>query len=305
LVLDFLAHRYRSSEARAAAGKPGRIVESLAGKQPPAAQDLMVIGLANVGGLLDIVLSKKKRRSLNGKIEQAMAMQGAAEPVLRTIDLLRGSGRDGPTTRDSLSKEERPRERTRPNNWEWRAFWGEESPELAPVGPIADQPVADYKMTRVTDRYLLIPERRDNIKVRKGGLEVKQQIETYRQFQAFRPKQVFKFPIRADGMTEIFPRMYGLDDTIGDLDAVQTVLERFDYRPHWLQVTKTRYRLRLEEDSQVEFCTFETNGKHYRSICIEGPDHAHVLALVHTLNPRSARVMGYIEFLNRIGAGHD
>ncbi len=304
LVPDFSAHRYRGVESAADDQKHDRLLDSLVSGEKLGTSDLTTIGLANACGLFEIVLGKKKRRSLRAKIEQAAPVDSKIEPVLRSVELLcRSQATDSPSMADA--KTSRSRDAPRTNNWEWRAFWTEDTPVFAPASTLARRPTEDYKRTRVTDRYLLVPERRDNIKVRKNGLEVKQQIETYRQFQAFRPKQVFKFPIRADGMTEIFPRMYGLEEEIGDLDALEAVLKRFDYRPRWLETTKTRYRLRVDDDSQIEFCTFEAAGRHFRSACIEGPDHARVLALVHSVNPRSARVMGYIDFLHRVSAGSD
>jgi hypothetical protein len=66
---------------------------------------------------------------------------------------------------------------------------------------------AQCRRTRLIDRYLVIDRRQDNIKVRNGRLEVKQLVEQYGRFEAYRRKQRYPFPLAARAVLEIFPRL--------------------------------------------------------------------------------------------------
>ena len=89
--------------------------------------------------------------------------------------------------------------------WEWRAFWSSPAPGLS-MHEVLVKP-AQCRRTRLIDRYLVIHRRQDNIKVRNGRLEVKQLVEQYGRFEAYRRKQRYPFPLAARAVLEIFPRL--------------------------------------------------------------------------------------------------
>ena len=157
-----------------------------------------------------------------------------------------------------------------------------------------------FKTTNVSDRYLLIPGRRDNIKMRKHGLEVKQLIESHRHYEAFRPKEVFKFPIEVGDLTRVFPRLYGGLDKVVNENELEAVLQTHGYAPSLVKVKKLRNRMCLADDVQLELCRFTLKRRTYWSACVEGPDLSCVRTCVHTINPQAGRVMGYMEFLDQV-----
>jgi hypothetical protein len=92
---------------------------------------------------------------------------------------------------------------TKPAMWDWRASWS--SRATAPPHDILENG-ARWKHSRLVDHYLMIDGRQDNIKFRSGSLQVKQFIEQYEGFRAYRRKQYFRFPLAARRLLIIFPR---------------------------------------------------------------------------------------------------
>jgi hypothetical protein len=97
-------------------------------------------------------------------------------------------------------------------NWEWRAFWSD-----AAAAPSLDEVLGHPgrgKLNRFVDRYLVVETCQDNIKVRKGNLQAKQLIKQYDQFEAYRPKQKFTFPLSKRELSGIFPSLSGPDGAL-------------------------------------------------------------------------------------------
>ena len=187
--------------------------------------------------------------------------------------------------------------------WEWRAFWNDDNPIFAPRGAARDLAPDAFEALPVRDRYLLIAGRHDNIKLRKGGLETKRLIESHGGFQAFRRKKTHDFPLRAGKVGELFPRLAWRDEPVPDARELETVLDQAGYAARWIDVDKTRHRMKLGDKERIEFSVVTLDGRQFRSLCVEGPSYQRVLRRVHELAPVGGAVMGYAAFLRQKALG--
>ena len=257
--------------------------------------DVLAVCLAEACGLFEVILSDKRRRRIEERIHQLVATNSVAEAVIEAVEAACRASRH-----DAAAAAKQAKNGDKTNNWEWRAFWSDRQPVITPADTAGLDGSAEYKATNVSDRYLLIPERRDNIKLRKNGLEVKELIESYRHYEAFRPKEVLKFPIEAGDLLRIFPRLHGALETVSDEAELEATLAAHGYVPSRIDVEKVRNRIRLVNDVRLEFCEFTVAGGTYWSACVEGPDFGRVRNCVHSINPQAGRVMGYMDFLHRV-----
>lgn len=297
LVSGFEAHFF----PRAKTGGERSLVARMARSEALDPHDVLAVCLAEACGLFEAILSDKRRRRLDERIRQLVATNMVGETVIEAVNAACRAGRRD-AKRNAVAAAKQPKDGDKANNWEWRAFWSDRRPVITPGDAVGLDGSVEYKATNVSDRYLLIPERRDNIKLRKNGLEVKELIESYRHYQAFRPKEVYKFPIEARDLARIFPRLYGASGQVSDETELEAELAAHGYIPSRVAVEKVRNRVRLVDDVQLEFCEFSVGGGTYWSACVEGPNFGRVRGCVHTINPQAARVMGYMDFLHRVAS---
>lgn len=187
--------------------------------------------------------------------------------------------------------------------WEWRAFWSDDNPVFAPRGAARDLAPDAFESSPVRDRYLLIAGRHDNIKLRDGGLEIKRLIESHAGFEAFRRKKTHDFPLRAGKVGELFPRLAWRDKPVADARELESALDRAGYAVRWIDIEKTRYRMKLGPKERIEFSVVTVDGRRFRSLCVEGPSYQRVLCRVHELAPVGGAVMGYAKFLREKNPG--
>ena len=263
-------------------------------------RDVLAGSVADACGLLDVVLRKKHRKQLTNRIHQLIGTDYVGEEVIEMVEATSQVGYRPARGLAPTAANKRVQKNEKTNNWEWRAFWSDQAPVVTPSYGVALDPSVEFKTTNVSDRYLLIPGQRDNIKMRKHGLEVKQLIESHRHYEAFRPKEVFKFPIEVGDLTRVFPRLYGGLDKVVNENELEAVLQTYGYAPSHVKVKKLRNRMRLADDVQLELCRFTLKRRTYWSACVEGPDLSCVRTCVHTINPQAGRVMGYMEFLDQV-----
>ena len=262
--------------------------------------DVLAVCLANACGLFDVILSKKRKKRLAKRIRQLVDTNVVGKTMIEAVETASRASRQDVERSIPATTSKQSRQSKKANKWEWRAFWSARRPVVTPGDAAGLDGSVEFKATNVSDRYLLIPERRDNIKMRKNGLEVKQLIESHRHYEAFRPKKVLKFPIEADDLARIFPRLYGASVKVSDKAELEAALHTHGYVPTHVDVEKVRNRVRLVDDVLLEFCEFRVgNGTHW-SVCVEGPDFGHVRAWVHTINPQAGQVMGYMDYLHRM-----
>jgi hypothetical protein len=183
--------------------------------------------------------------------------------------------------------------------WEWRAFWSGDDPVFAPRGAAREFAPGAFESSPVRDRYLLIAGRQDNLKLREGGLEIKWLIESHAGFEAFRRKKTHDFPVRAGKVGELFPRLAWRDNPVASARELENALDRAGYAVRWIDVDKTRYRMKLGPKERIEFSVVTVDGRQFRSLCVEGPSYQRVLCRVLELAPVGGAVMGYAEFLRQ------
>jgi hypothetical protein len=295
LVSGFEAHFFPHVKTAGERSLIGRMARS----EPLAPLDVVAVCLADACDLFEAIVSEKRLRRLAERIRQLADINTVGEPVTEAVHAASRAGRkDAKRTAAAIARQDGESESTA--NWEWRAFWSDRRPVITPGDALGLDGSVEFKATNVSDRYLLIPERRDNIKLRKNGLEVKEIIESYRHYDAFRPKQVLKFPIAARDMARIFPRLFGATENVANEDELEATLSAHGYVPSRVDVEKVRNRVRLVDDVRLEFCEFTVGKGTYWSACVEGPDIGRVRACVHTINPQAGRVMGYMDFLHRV-----
>lgn len=187
--------------------------------------------------------------------------------------------------------------------WEWRAFWSGDDPVFAPRGAARGFAPDAFKAMPVRDRYLLIAGRHDNIKLRDGRLETKRLIESHAGFEAFSRKKIHDFPLRAGKVGELFPRLAWRDNPVAGARELESALDQAGYSVRWIDVDKTRHRMKLGNKELIEFSVVTVDGRQFRSLCVEGPSYQRVLRRVHELAPVGGAVMGYAEFLRRKALG--
>ena len=263
-------------------------------------RDVLAGNVADACGLFDVVLRKKHRKQLTNRIHQLIGTDYVGEEVIEMVEATSQVGYHPARGLAPTAANKRVQKNEKTNTWEWRAFWSDQAPVVTPSYGVALDSSVEFKTTNVSDRYLLIPGQRDNIKMRKHGLEVKQLIESHRHYEAFRPKEVFKFPIEVGDLTRVFPRLYGGLDKVVNENEFEAVLQTYGYAPSHVKVKKLRNRMRLADDVQLELCRFTLKRRTYWSACVEGPDLSCVRTCVHTINPQAGRVMGYMEFLDQV-----
>ncbi len=270
-----------------AAARIKRLLDHLEGKKPIKPREALLIGLAHACRLFERVLGGKELRRLAERIDHAARLPLAGSEIVAAVT---ASYVDAEAASSAAPAGGR-------RLWEWRAFWSEQVPTLAATGALASPPGRKLSTTRVTDRYLLIPERRDSVKVRADGLEVKQCIETYGQLQAFMRKQKFKFPFVAADIAALFPRLSGLDEPIEDINGLEALLNRLDYAPRLLKARKRRFRINFDASLRYEFAEVTVRDQVHWTVCVEGPDHGRILAERPRALPERGKVMGYVDFL--------
>ena len=189
------------------------------------------------------------------------------------------------------------------STWEWRGFWldNQQGPSMLQASQLYQNPKHVFDYSELSDLYLVMSDSHDNVKLRRGGLEVKRPIETHNGYTAYYPKQVFKFPFKAVDLVAIFPRLYGAEEMIESQDALLMVLRAHDYEPKLVEMKKKRFQLKLEKQVKLEFSTLEMNGTKFLTACVEGQDYHITHAHVQNLTGSKALVRNYNQFLREFG----
>ena len=262
--------------------------------------EVLAVCVANACGMFDVILSKEQKERLDKEIERVVGANTVGEEVIETVEATSGACGIHGLSSSTITTGKNTQENNKAGNWEWRAFWFDQPLVIAPCYTVGFDETVEFKTSKVFDCYLLLPERRDNIKMRKRGLEVKTLIKSHHHYEAFRQKEVFKFPIEADDLSRVFPRIsHGLGKVSDELE-LEATLRAHGYAPTRVNVEKVRNRVRLSDHLRLEFCKFTVEHRCYWSACIEGPDFSHVRTCVHNINPQAGQVMGYIDFLHRM-----
>jgi hypothetical protein len=181
--------------------------------------------------------------------------------------------------------------------WEWRAFWS--SAATAPsIEEVLEKP-ARSEYSRLTDRYLVIDTRLDNFKIRNDSLQVKQLIEQYDRFEAYRHKQSFPFPIVGRELLPVLPRLREPDRVFSSMPELNAALYRYGYQPMCYDVRKERYK-RTVRGVAIEFVKLELERRRFWSVGVAGAELERVESVVAKLPNHCTMLGGYTQFLAQL-----
>jgi hypothetical protein len=178
--------------------------------------------------------------------------------------------------------------------WEWRAFWSTPAPGLS-MHEVLVKP-ARCRRKRLIDRYLVINSRQDNIKVRNCRLEVKQLVEQYDRFEAYRRKQRYPFPLAAREVMDLFPRLSEPDRVFAGVTELEAALDDHGYRLRCYEVRKERYKRRVGRVT-IEWAALAVARRRFWSVAATGPKLAKVAARAAKLPNNFTLLGGYSRLL--------
>jgi hypothetical protein len=181
--------------------------------------------------------------------------------------------------------------------WEWRAFWL--SADTAPLIYEVFANPARCERDQFADAYLVIDTRQDNIKVREDSLQVKQLIEQYDRFQAYRHKQTFRFPVATGKLLEIFPRLSRSEGMFSDIGELNAALLDHGYQPRYFEVRKERYKRRVDGIA-IEWATIRVARRRFWSVAVTGPELDRVAGRAANLPNNFTVVGGYRQLLAQL-----
>jgi hypothetical protein len=186
-----------------------------------------------------------------------------------------------------------------PAKWEWRAFWSD-----AATAPPVDQVLGEAggcKRQRFVDRYLVVDSCRDNIKVRKSTLQVKQLVDEHDHFEAYRAKRSFSFPLSKRELSGIFPRLPGPDRDLSATEEVISALTELGQQPRCYDVLKERYKRKVRGLAH-EWTKLKIGRWRLWSVAVAGTELKRVADAVATLPDDFALLGGYTQLLLQLAA---
>ena len=91
--------------------------------------------------------------------------------------------------------------------WEWRGFWPSEAGYDALLPDGWKTALASANEQSLNDTYLIIPNYRDNYKIRDGSFELKSYICSHDTVHAYAPKQRYDLPLSPEMLHSLFPEL--------------------------------------------------------------------------------------------------
>ncbi len=279
-----------------------RLMVDLFGEKDPDPRDVCLICLADACNLLQQFLAERQLKALEPRLQKILGMNLVAQAVADAIAEMPSlvASNNAPSTDSGKKKRKKQVRKEKPDSWEWRAFWPGDGVQPEPIGRIAESTLSNFTRERTDDQYILTNRSRDNIKMRKGGMQIKQLLQSYNSFQAFRPKRNLDFPFKASKLADSFPELALHDQELKNLDKLLELLDKYKYEPRVLDVRKERYMLELEKDLRIEFALLILGRQQFWSACVEGHNFFKVESQAQNISPASASVCGYMDFLQQI-----
>ncbi|HEV7457035.1 MAG TPA: GPP34 family phosphoprotein [Roseococcus sp.] len=203
-----------------------------------------------------------------------------------------------------LWPEGRPRAAPRPGaRWEWRAFWPAGARPFLPTALDLAGAARPGDEETEADTYLFVHGKRDNIKLRGGGLKVKPVIEAFDEFCAFGPSLRLAFPARAQRLSGIFARFNDVHAKLRDREQLLAALVAAGYRPGVVEVRKTRRQYRAILGVKAELARITVGDREFLSLSLESRYLTALRVLSRHVEADGAVVAGYAEFLERVAPG--
>lgn len=260
--------------------------------------DFWVLQLASAAELLaGGGIDKKAAAILVTRISSYSAVSGISREIARQL-----AGSIPPAGATALEKGKKLRD-VNGATWEWRGFWPDnKGATLIRTSQAYRQSLENLSFEETTDDYLLLEGLPENIKIRKGALEIKRPIESIEGYTAYLPKETYPFPIDPVTLQRLFPLLEAarIPAAVASPEALQSLLTKRGYQCQRVETKKKRFLVKLKNQVRVEFCSLTINGRKYVSSCVEGGDYATTHA--HALNFQSegVQVLSYVDFLKSL-----
>jgi|GEM_PF-6933439 len=260
--------------------------------------DFWVLQLASAAELLaGGGIDKKAAAQLSARIASYSAVSGISREIARQV-----AGAVPPAGASPLEKGKKLRD-VNGATWEWRGFWPDnKGPTLIRTSQAYRQSLENLSFEETVDDYLLIDGLSENIKIRKGALEIKRPVDAVDGYTAFLPKETYPFPIDPVTLQRLFPLLEAarIPAAVATAESLCTQLTKQGYACQRVETKKKRFLVKLKNQVRVEFCSLVINGRKYVSSCVEGGDYATTHA--HALNFQSegVQVLSYVDFLKSL-----
>lgn len=184
-----------------------------------------------------------------------------------------------------------------PLTWEWRGFWADKGATLIQSSELYKQSLENISFSEMSDVYLVVEGMAENFKWRKRALEVKRPQETLNGYTAFSAKECYDFPITPKRAAKLFAHLPKPESPFEHMDDMIAYLKGHGVGCERVEVKKKRFQVRLQSQVKVEFCTLQTGGRKFLSVCVEGPDYDIAAAHSHNFQSGDVMAMNYVEFL--------
>lgn len=195
--------------------------------------------------------------------------------------------------------------------WEWRGFCpaGNElslAERAAEFGAALGLPVP-VAVAMETDTYLVLHGMRNNLKLRRGALEVKRFVTRQRRgYSLWEDKVIWTFPLTAEQgalLWTLLPPGCGPapEATVASLEDLVTLLRAHDDSLAFVPLKKQRIRFD-NGAARLELATLETPaGERWFTGCVDGYHLPAVRTLVRQSHVAAGmRVMDYVDFLGKV-----
>lgn len=184
------------------------------------------------------------------------------------------------------------------SKYEIRFFWPAsfDLEVYDPHGLIFNQ--EDYVYKQTTDKYI-VGSNKYNIKMRDDELQVKECLEDILSIAHFKKKKIINFPLEQKILEKILQQK--LNSYSGILGTPQDLLRKLPefLEGSYLEVVKERYVRKMPGHTKIEIGLISTQGKTWKTLCIESKILENVLALSLLVNQKNAKRLSYNEFLRR------
>jgi len=157
----------------------------------------------------------------------------------------------------------------------------------------------DYTYKLTTDKYI-VGTNKNTIKIRGDELQVKECIEDINSIAHFKKKKIIKFPLKKKTLEKILQKKLGAYS--GTLETPQDLLRKLPefVGTSCIEVIKERYVCKLPNHTKIEIALIKTQGKTWKTLCIESKSLENVLALSLLVNQKNAENLSYDGFLHGV-----
>jgi len=152
-----------------------------------------------------------------------------------------------------------------------------------------------------SDKYILTPHAKTNIKLRKKKLHIKTECSSFNNIYRFDKKQKIHFPIKGSTVNNLFSEKI-TDESI----LLQTPAELLLHLSHFskiscIDIIKDRFVRQIGEHTKIELSQITLGKKEWKTICLQSNSFRNILALSLLINTQYGEKLSYAQFLHKYG----